>query len=199
MQFTQIAALLIAVTGVVATPAAKAMDMEPFHLYARSCGAGLLKGKALAVCEQACKVACVSPYCLTDHDFFYENHLTWPFATTRKLSLSPLPPRPAPPPATGSGPSGRSPSPRSREPMPLPLSSRPATNHSRRGPRLSLRSRPRLTPATRRPPRSLPRRPGLTPALLLPSPLARSAVAPVLSHATRRSWRWCRRSASLSA
>ncbi|KAK6858596.1 hypothetical protein PG995_005160 [Apiospora arundinis] len=58
MQFTQIAALLIAVTGVVATPAAKAMDMEPFHLYARSCGAGLLKGKALAVCEKACKVAC---------------------------------------------------------------------------------------------------------------------------------------------
>ncbi|KAK6857594.1 hypothetical protein PG995_006421 [Apiospora arundinis] len=58
MQLTQIAALLIAVTGVVATPAAKAMDMEPFHLYARSCGAGLLKGKALAVCQQACKIAC---------------------------------------------------------------------------------------------------------------------------------------------
>ncbi|KAK8022702.1 hypothetical protein PG993_013469 [Apiospora rasikravindrae] len=60
MQFTKIAALLftVAITGVSATPALSAADTETFQLHARSCGAGLLRGNALALCQKACKAAC---------------------------------------------------------------------------------------------------------------------------------------------
>ncbi|KAK7946900.1 uncharacterized protein PG986_011221 [Apiospora aurea] len=59
MQFTQFAALFLAfASGINALPSMNATDMEPFHLHARSCGAGLLKGKALKACQAACKVAC---------------------------------------------------------------------------------------------------------------------------------------------
>ncbi|KAK8091552.1 hypothetical protein PG997_001913 [Apiospora hydei] len=60
MQFTKIAALLFTVTisGVAATPALSAADTETFQLHARSCGAGLLRGNALALCQKACKAAC---------------------------------------------------------------------------------------------------------------------------------------------
>ena len=62
MQFTKIAALFftVAISGVAATPAPDAISMEPFRLHARSCGAGLLRGNALKLCQQACKAACVS-------------------------------------------------------------------------------------------------------------------------------------------
>lgn len=61
MQFTQFATLFLAVaTGISAMPSMNATNMEPFQLHARSCGAGLLKGKALKACQAACKVACVS-------------------------------------------------------------------------------------------------------------------------------------------
>ncbi|KAK8117909.1 uncharacterized protein PG998_006190 [Apiospora kogelbergensis] len=60
MQFTKIAALFftVAISGVAATPAPDAISMEPFRLHARSCGAGLLRGNALKLCQQACKAAC---------------------------------------------------------------------------------------------------------------------------------------------
>ncbi|KAK8076038.1 hypothetical protein PG994_003310 [Apiospora phragmitis] len=59
MQFTKIAALLFTVaSGVSATPTPDAVSMEPFRLHARSCGAGLLRGNALALCQKACKAAC---------------------------------------------------------------------------------------------------------------------------------------------
>lgn len=60
MQFTKIAALLFtAAAGVSATPAPDAAILAPFELHARSCGAGLLRGNALALCQKACKAACV--------------------------------------------------------------------------------------------------------------------------------------------
>ncbi|KAK7917374.1 hypothetical protein PG985_010982 [Apiospora marii] len=59
MQFTQFATLFLAVaTGINAMPSMNVTHMEPFQLHARSCGAGLLKGKALKACQAACKVAC---------------------------------------------------------------------------------------------------------------------------------------------
>lgn len=59
MQFSQIATLFLAVaTGINAMPKFNSTHMEPFELHARSCGAGLLKGKALKACQGACKIAC---------------------------------------------------------------------------------------------------------------------------------------------
>ncbi|KAK7973122.1 hypothetical protein PG988_007256 [Apiospora saccharicola] len=59
MQFTQFATLFLAVaTGINAMPKMNSTHMEPFQLHARSCGAGLLKGKALKACQAACKIAC---------------------------------------------------------------------------------------------------------------------------------------------
>ncbi|KAK7909244.1 hypothetical protein PG985_015122 [Apiospora marii] len=59
MQFTKIAVLLFTfAAGVSATPAPDAAVLAPFELHARSCGAGLLRGNALALCQKACKAAC---------------------------------------------------------------------------------------------------------------------------------------------
>ncbi|KAK6839360.1 hypothetical protein PG989_016263 [Apiospora arundinis] len=59
MQFSQIATLFLAVaSGINAMPSMNATSMAPFELHARSCGAGLLKGKALKACQSACKIAC---------------------------------------------------------------------------------------------------------------------------------------------